>query len=152
MKIDSLSLWEDNPENFIEIEDEQQYAKGNSITKDCSYNTLAYFLCNRILEYFQESSHSWLADQITHILENQIPSQILLDFANEKLGETENEEYKIQVSVLVEDAILSLVGLLPTIYNYFKIPEERRVKVEVILNYLESRISSTQLKILKRRY
>lgn len=152
LKLDSLSLWEDDPDNFIEVEDEQQYGKGSSIDKDCSYNTLAYLLCNKILEYFKESSHSWLADQITHILNHKIPSQILLDFANEKLGEVGNEDYKVQVSILVEDAILSLVGLLPTIYSYFKIPEENRVKIEIILNYLESRIGDTHSKILKRRY
>jgi len=152
LKLDSLNLWEEDPENFIEIEDELQYIRESNIEADCSYNFLAYVLCNRILEYFKESSQPWLANHITHIIENQMPHQILLDYANDKLGEAESGEYKMQISVLVEDALLSLIGLLPSIYSYHKIPEESRMKVEVILNYLEARIEHTQSKILKRRY
>ena len=152
LKLSSIELWENDPENFIEVEDELQYIRESHINHDCAYNFLAYVLCNRILEYFQELSHPWLANQLSYILENRCPNETLLSYARENLSEFESEGNSVDVSTLIEDAILSLTGLLPSIYRYKSISEDNRIKVEVILDYLEGRISDTDSKLLKRRY
>ena len=41
LKIDNLDLWEDDPEQFIEIEDECSFLRESQVITDSSYNVLA---------------------------------------------------------------------------------------------------------------
>ncbi|CAI2375884.1 unnamed protein product [Moneuplotes crassus] len=152
LKLDSLNLWEDDKENFIEIEDELQYGRDTKVDKESNYNFIAYVLCDKIFTFFTEHSQAWLGEQIQFILENQTPNQILLDYCNDKLGEASEEEYQGLLPQLIEDALLSLAGILPNIYDYKGAQFTDYLDIGVILNYLETRIGDTSSKILKRRY
>lgn len=152
LKLDSLYLWQDDPEQFIEIEDEIQYTRNSTINKDWAYNLLSYVLWNKLLEYFYDIAYPWLANHLSHVIENQAPIEVLLNYAKENLGEAGSEDHNIEISILVEDAILSLVGLLPCVYKYKKIPDDNRLKIEVVLSHLENRINATDSQIFKRRY
>lgn len=48
--------------------------------------------------------------------------------------------------------MFNLIGLLPSIYRYKKTPPQERLKIEMVLEYLEVKINETDSKLLKRRY
>jgi hypothetical protein len=52
----------------------------------------------------------------------------------------------------VEDAILGLAGLLPSVYKFKHTQGEDRLTIKVVLSHLENRINATDSKIFKRRY
>lgn len=97
-----------------------------------------------------EVFHPWVCEYLSHIIETKQPIEKLCKFAIEnEADDTIDEE---QISILIEDAILCLVGLLPSIYRYKKTVPEYRIKVEAVLSHLEFRIEETNSRIFKRRY
>ena len=151
LQLRSFDIWVDDPESFIEIEDELQFMRDSNINSDCNYNLLAYAVCSKLFDYFKDTSNAWLAKELSILFNNKIPSEKLLEYSGVSSPEAEDEN-GIQQSIPVEDAVLSLVGALPSIYRYKSVPEESRIKVEVVLDYLEKRITESDNKILKRRY
>ena len=116
LKLDLLDMWEDDPEWFIENEDDLQVYRESSITSDWSFNFLSYAICNKILEYFTEISSPWLIDLLTHIIETKQPIEKLWKIAiDENTKDLYSED---MIPILIEDAAISLVGLLPSLYNY----------------------------------
>ena len=151
LKLDSLDLWQDDPEQFIEIEDESIFLRESQINRDQSYSVLSYAVAYKLLDYFAEFSQPWLFTNLSKLIENNEKLENLCEIAIENKNPEENY-YGLEMSDLIEDAVLNLAGLLPNIYRYKRTPAEERLKIETILGYLENKINNTDNKLFKRRY
>ena len=70
LKLDSLDLWQDDPEQFIEIEDESIFLRESQINRDQSYSVLSYAVAYKLLDYFAEFSQPWLFTNLSKLIEN----------------------------------------------------------------------------------
>eukprot|EP01022_Parablepharisma_sp_SALTPOND_P000965 TRINITY_DN105352_c3_g1_i1.p1 TRINITY_DN105352_c3_g1~~TRINITY_DN105352_c3_g1_i1.p1 ORF type:complete len:1150 (-),score=111.95 TRINITY_DN105352_c3_g1_i1:28-3477(-) len=133
LPIKSISLWETDPEAFIEQEDDTFTHEFES-DRESSMSYLAYNILEQLLNNFP----TVCAKQVKKYVEN--------------LASGKMQSYDI----LLRDAIYNAIEMLPKIYSLKSIGDIPILKAETFLSYLEKEISSTEVPIhshiLKRRY
>lgn len=145
-------MWEDDTENFIELENELLTVRTQELTAELGFNKLSYDLVYKISLNIPEIFHPWFRRELEFLVENKEPSEGLLLYARESIQGADVDYRGVALEVLVEEAILRLISFFPHNYLFHQISDENMLNHDLVLKYLESRISETDSKILKRRY
>jgi hypothetical protein len=152
LKLECLDMWEIDTENFIETEDELLNLRSQELTTELSFNKLAYDLIYKASLNIPEIFHPWFRRELEFLVENKEPSEGLMLYARESIQGYDVDYRGVPLEVLVEEAILRLISFFPHNYFFHNISDENMLNHDLVLQYLESRISETDSKILKRRY
>jgi hypothetical protein len=113
LSVSCLDIWENDPEQFIENEDENTFIRESQIIRESNYNVLAYAIWNRLLEYFSDTAQPWLFSNLTKVIENQQKLDDLVEIAVNHMNQSEDLN-GFEIPDLIEDAVISLVVLLPS--------------------------------------
>ncbi|MDR3549188.1 MAG: hypothetical protein P4M11_13165 [Candidatus Pacebacteria bacterium] len=133
LPLKSISLWETDPEAFIEQEDDPFTHEFES-DRESSMSYLAYNILEQLLTNFP----AVCAKQVKKYVDNLVSGKM--------------KGYDI----LLQDAIYNAIEMLPKIYGQHSIEDQPDLKPEAFLKYLEGEIVNApvpiQGNILKRRY
>ena len=105
-----LKSWSNDPEYFIENEDEH-FLLEYDLEADCSINLLALHLIEKILQQFYSTCYPFVQEILNQYFTGQL---------------------KIQ-NVSIEDALLNLVGIIGKVQKEFKTKSDKRLDVHYVL-------------------
>ncbi len=120
-----LSQWEEDPEGFIENEDDSCFVSEYDLTSEGSLTSLASTFIEKLLEYFDNSCIEYICELVNKYFSGQLPLK--------------NE--------FVEDALLHLIQMVSKVQRSSK--SIQQVNIEHILSQLEVKIQSP---LFRRRY
>lgn len=126
-----LSSWQNDPEYFIEHEDEQ-FLLEYDLQDDCSINLLAQHLIEKLLQKFYNICYPFIQEILNQYFSGQIkPSNI-------------HEE----------DALLNLVGIIGKVQREYKVKLEKRLDVNYVLQFIKHNkwANNEEGKLFRRRY
>jgi len=133
LPLKSVSLWTNDPETFIEQEDDGFFCNIKN-DKDVPISYVAHRIIEKLLIEFPEIC----AGQAKSYLENLVSGKLK------------------DCDVLLQDAIYNVIEMLPKVYSEGISEDIPPIKPELFLTFLEQQIASMsvpmQAHILKRRY
>ena len=130
-------MWKDDPEGFIETEDEAPFARDYYVETESNLNFLAYLLVQKLFSKFTKPALASLQQYLVTIIESK---SCVSNFAE-----------KEQVGVLVEDAVYNVAGMLPhLLQNDYVDRSVMQFDIEIVLAQIEGKLGEHLL--FKRRY
>ena len=94
MRDENINSWQNDPESFIELEDENNFINEFDLDSACSINFLAHMLIEKLISQMYPTCYPFIKDDL--------------------LNQYFNGSLKFQ-SEFVEDALMSIVGMLAKI-------------------------------------
>lgn len=122
-------MWKDEPESFIENEDENYFISEYDLDSECSTSLLAFQFLEKLISAFYNTCYQYISEDL---LSSYLNSQVSLP----------NE--------MVEDALFSMAGMLGKIQKDLKIAPEKRLDIAYILDFLVAH--KWQNPLFKRRF
>lgn len=123
------TLWQKRPEQFIELEDENYFLSEYDLDAGCSLNLLSYQLLEKLISSFYTSCYPYLVEEM-------LPSYF-------------NGTVKIS-NELIEDSLLTITGMLGKIQKDIRTPVEKRLDITYVLSFIIQ--NKWQNILFKRRF
>lgn len=112
---ENISLWQSEPETFIELEDESHFISEFDLDSATTINALAYQVVEKLLSNFYQACYSLINEEL-------LPSYF-------------NGTVPIQ-DELLEDALLSVTGMIGKVQKELKTQVEKRFDICFVLDYI----------------
>jgi hypothetical protein len=129
--INLLPLWRENPESFIELEDDV-FSNEFDLDIENSLNYLTYIMLEQMTFNFTPYCLKQIQKYVLTMIEN-----------------------KNSTNLLIKDSILNSIEILPKIYKIKKTSGSEILNINLLLSFIEGELTATSTSdndILKRRY